>query len=74
MARCETCGAELQDASQRLCGGDRCRGVFMKHPTSGTSGSGPAARLKAYGIAPADALRIVSRSEGSTTWPCCTKL
>jgi hypothetical protein len=44
MARCETCGAELQDASQRLCGGDRCRGVFMKHPTSGTSGSGPAAR------------------------------
>ncbi len=30
MARCETCGAELEDASQRFCGGDRCRGVFME--------------------------------------------
>src|SRR5438034_10626877 len=30
MARCETCGTELQDASQRFCGGDRCRAVFMK--------------------------------------------
>src|ERR1043166_140019 len=30
MARCETCGTELQDASQRFCGGDRCSAVFMK--------------------------------------------
>ncbi len=28
---CEICGAELPDASQRLCGGDRCHRVFMKH-------------------------------------------
>jgi hypothetical protein len=33
MARCETCGAELQDASQRFCGGDRCHRVFMKTQT-----------------------------------------
>ncbi len=39
MARCETCGTELQDASQRLCGGDRCRAVFMRHPTQGGPGS-----------------------------------
>jgi hypothetical protein len=30
-ARCHTCGAELQDATQRFCGGDRCIHVFMKH-------------------------------------------
>ena len=23
---CQTCGAELQDAAQRFCGGDRCLG------------------------------------------------
>ena len=32
MKRCETCGAELDDAGQRFCGGDRCVGVFMKDP------------------------------------------
>jgi hypothetical protein len=35
MARCETCGAELQDFSQRFCGGDRCGRVFMKHQAEG---------------------------------------
>ena len=40
MARCETCGTELQDASQRLCGGDRCRAVYMRPPTPGGPGSG----------------------------------
>ncbi len=30
MARCETCGADLQDATQRFCGGDRCLLVFMR--------------------------------------------
>jgi hypothetical protein len=34
MARCETCGVELQDASQRFCGGDRCYRVFMFHQTA----------------------------------------
>ena len=48
MARCETCGTEFQDASQRFCGGDRCRAVFMKHPTSGTPGSGPAPLRREY--------------------------
>ena len=38
MARCETCGAELQDASQRFCGGDRCHRVFMKLPRPGHAG------------------------------------
>jgi hypothetical protein len=27
--RCESCGAELFDAKQRFCGGDRCARVFM---------------------------------------------
>ena len=31
VARCGTCGAELEDPRQRVCGGDRCRSVFMKH-------------------------------------------
>jgi len=30
MARCMVCGATLQDASQRLCGGDTCQRVLMK--------------------------------------------
>ena len=30
VARCLTCGAELEDPRQRACGGDRCRRVFMK--------------------------------------------
>src|SRR5437879_8003696 len=38
-ARCETCGAELRDASQRFCGGEKCHRVFMKHPKQGTRGS-----------------------------------
>ena len=29
MARCETCGTELLDASRRFCGGDTCDGVFL---------------------------------------------
>jgi hypothetical protein len=29
VATCATCGAELDDVSQRFCGGDRCRRVFM---------------------------------------------
>lgn len=29
MARCGTCGGELQHASDRFCGGDRCLRVFM---------------------------------------------
>jgi hypothetical protein len=37
MTKCETCGAELQDGSQRFCGGDRCGRVFMKHPQQGTA-------------------------------------
>jgi hypothetical protein len=28
MARCQVCGAELEDA-RRFCGGDRCARVFM---------------------------------------------
>lgn len=34
-SRCQTCGAELQDATQRFCGGDRCLHVFMPPRTSG---------------------------------------
>ena len=30
MARCATCGAELDDPRQRFCGGDRCSAVVMK--------------------------------------------
>jgi hypothetical protein len=29
MGRCQMCGAELEDASQRFCGGDRCARIFM---------------------------------------------
>jgi hypothetical protein len=32
MTKCETCGGELPDGSQRFCGGDRCGRVFMKRP------------------------------------------
>jgi hypothetical protein len=39
MGKCETCGAELQDMSQRFCGGDRCASVFMQLPSEeGQSG------------------------------------
>jgi len=30
MAKCQTCGADLPDVSQRFCGGDRCQRVFMR--------------------------------------------
>ena len=30
MAKCLTCGASLEDASQRFCGGDRCDRVWMR--------------------------------------------
>jgi hypothetical protein len=30
MTNCEICGAELQDRSQRFCGGDRCLHVVMR--------------------------------------------
>jgi hypothetical protein len=30
MAKCQTCGADLPDASQRFCGDDRCQRVFMR--------------------------------------------
>ena len=40
MARCETCGTELQDASQRFCGGDRCGAVFMKRIAPWRSAAG----------------------------------
>src|SRR5688572_23997100 len=26
---CEVCGAPVEDATERFCGGDRCLGVFM---------------------------------------------
>lgn len=52
MARCRTCGAELQDASQSFCGGDRCLRVFTEHREQGplwssarlTTGRGASAR------------------------------
>ena len=30
MAKCQTCGEELPDVSERFCGGDRCQRVFMR--------------------------------------------
>jgi hypothetical protein len=33
MARCMTCGAPLEDVSQRFCGGDRCDRVWMREST-----------------------------------------
>lgn len=33
MATCTTCGAALEDVSQRFCGGDRCERVWMRHST-----------------------------------------
>lgn len=42
MARCQTCGAALEDASQRFCGGDRCARVFMKHAGDSLPGRGGA--------------------------------
>jgi hypothetical protein len=33
---CEVCGAPVDEVSERFCGGDRCRGVFMP-PTTATS-------------------------------------
>lgn len=33
MAKCAMCGAVLEDASQRFCGGDRCARVWMSHST-----------------------------------------
>jgi hypothetical protein len=36
IARCQGCGAELQDAAQRFCGGDRCLLVLMRCPGPST--------------------------------------
>ena len=47
MARCQTCGTELDDPSQRFCGGDRCTNVFMRHcgpRLGGTAASSPGER------------------------------
>jgi hypothetical protein len=41
IARCQGCGAELQDRTQRFCGGDRCLLVLMR--CSGSRGT-PEAR------------------------------
>jgi hypothetical protein len=30
MAKCQICGADLPDLSQRFCGGERCQRVFMR--------------------------------------------
>jgi hypothetical protein len=30
MAKCQVCGADLRDLSQRFCGGERCERVFMR--------------------------------------------
>jgi hypothetical protein len=38
-SRCPTCGAELQDAAERFCGGDRCLRVFMPHSGPRAPGS-----------------------------------
>jgi len=46
MAKCQICGADLPDASQRLCGGDRCQRTFMKQSRTADDprwGSKPAA-------------------------------
>jgi hypothetical protein len=32
IARCQGCGVELQDPTQRFCGGDRCLQVLMRWP------------------------------------------
>ena len=32
-AKCMTCGASLEDASQTFCGGDRCGRVWMRRAT-----------------------------------------
>ena len=42
MAKCETCGAALEDVSQRFCGGDRCARVFMKYSGDSVPGRGGA--------------------------------
>jgi endogenous inhibitor of DNA gyrase (YacG/DUF329 family) len=31
-ARCQGCGAELEDPTQPFCGGDRCLAVLMRAP------------------------------------------
>jgi len=45
MAKCQICGADLPDVSQRLCGGDRCQRVFMWQSCAADRqwGSNPAA-------------------------------
>jgi hypothetical protein len=46
MARCQICGADLPDASQRFCGDDRCQRVFMQQSRAADDlrwGSKPAA-------------------------------
>lgn len=35
MGRCATCGARLEDPAQRLCGGDRCLRVWLRHGGQG---------------------------------------
>jgi hypothetical protein len=42
MARCGICGAELENASQPLCGGDTCLRVLMK---DGPGRAGAVARI-----------------------------
>jgi hypothetical protein len=37
IAKCMTCGAALEDVSQRFCGGDRCDRVWMRHSTGSST-------------------------------------
>jgi len=39
MPRRRTCEAELQDASQQLCGGERCCRRFMRDSEQGQAGN-----------------------------------
>jgi hypothetical protein len=50
MARCQMCGAELEDASQRFCGGDRCARVFMNAARSGRGADEPLVAMLPGGV------------------------
>jgi len=62
MARCQMCGAELADPSQRFCAGDRCDRVLL--PRARRSAAAWPGRLLAVGLTLLASLVVAAAAHG----------
>jgi len=62
MARCQMCGAELADTSQRFCAGDRCDRVLL--PRARRSAAAWPGRLLAIGLTLLASLLVAAAAHG----------